>query len=1147
MTWTTQQQQAIDERGKNILVAAAAGSGKTAVLVERIKKQVTEEGVSIDNMLIVTFTNAAASEMREKIRKAIRAKAKEVPELKKQLDLLPGASISTFHAFALDVIKHFFYLIDLEPGFSICDDAQSVVIKEDAIDELIESRFEEDSEEFYEFLDWYGSEHDLDKVKSIINRTYTALQALPEPFETFDKKVAELSLTPDEYKRTRAMALMDDIVFFDLLDALNYLEEAERLISSSGLTNMAKKIRPEIEAHKSMLEMAESGNYDAIGVIMEAFPKVVMRTSGLERESYAEISDIVKALRNNAKALRNDLQSAFFTAPMIGQFNDINDLSDKAKTLQGLLIDFDRIFKEKKAEKGLIDFNDIEHYCLEILSDPRAAEYYRDKYSYIFIDEYQDTSLLQEAIIDRIKREDNLFMVGDIKQSIYKFRLAEPEIFKRKYNDFAKCTDGKSIKIDLNRNFRSKPAILSGINRLFGPIMEDYNNDAKLYPGIEYEGKYSFEPECVVIDMSTLDEADEAVQELESDELEALEICSIIKENLGKEYYDSKKCQVRKIEYRDIVILMRSVKSHADTYYQVLKAQGIPLFVDDNDGYFDTMEINIFMNLLSVLDNKYQDVPFISVLRSEIFGFSTDELARIRACHKKDSYVTAFRIFAEEQDDMADLQKKCRSVFDKLERWKGLAMAMPLPKFIWKLMLESGYYIIMGAMPSGTQRQANLRALVDKAENFANSGQTSLYSFMQYIDMVKKNDIKTGQVKLLGEKDDVVRLMTIHKSKGLEFPMVIVSGMSRKLMYGKSDEKVLFHKDVGLGMFKEDPKQHLENKTLPYNIIMRQVHREEYEEQIRVLYVALTRARDILYMTGTVRDALKFMRGKEIGVRSDSTYFNLLSILPPCDIISCSELKLPDDEDALKRGVISDMLAGAPDEELAQKVKAKLDYEYPFEYARKIRPKYSVSSLNAASHGRTSAAASGEIHLTEPAFMQENKAMTGAEKGTVYHGIMERLDFSRAQKEGRKYIESMAEAFVRDGIFLQNEIEAVDFERIERFFGSEMGQRCVRAFEGGRLRREEPFDLKLQMDGEDIVVQGIIDCYFEENGKIILLDYKTNWIDESKPFEEEEKRLRDTYKTQLEKYGEALTKASGKPVTESYLYLFSAGRLIEVN
>ena len=1193
MAWTKQQQRTIDERNKNLLVSAAAGSGKTAVLVERIKKMVTEEGVPIDRMLVVTFTNAAASEMREKIRRALKEKSREVPELKEQLELMPRASISTFHAFALDVIHHFFYLIDMEPDFTICDDAQSTVLKEEALDDLLESSFADDDQDFYDFLDWYGSERSNDSVRDMIKSVHNSLMALPEPFETLDEKIRELEMAPEDYMKTDAIAFMKEDITATFKKALDHVQAAYDLLLDNGLEILADKFKPDLDMCAGLSDLATKGDLAGLSAGLSNVSWTRLTVTKAEKEEYALIKDQVVALRDKAKKTFDDMKKAYFGDTIENQLADINKVSGHARTLQKLVVEFDRIFREKKLEKKLVDFNDIEHDCLNILKQPGTSEFYKEKFQYVFIDEYQDTSLLQEAIIDMIKGEDNLFMVGDIKQSIYKFRLAEPEIFKNKYRDFAECEDGKSAKIALNRNFRSKPAIRDSINKMFRPIMDGYDEDASLYPGMDYSGEYSFEPEAKIVDVSPVDDVDEALRILKSDEKEALEVCRLIKENLGKEYYDSKSGQVKKLRYRDMVILMRAM-TKSGIFYDIMRSQGIPLYLDNNKGYFDTMEINVFLNLLAVIDNKYQDVAFISTLRSEIFGFTTDQLADIRLAQPEGSYVAAFKAYAEDKASDSDaavaesggdrdesvgdtqLRRKCSRVLSDLERWKKLSLAMSLPEFLWKLLLDTGYYMIMGAMPDGTQRQANLRYLIDRTESFVAGGQSSLYSFIRYIDTVKEKNVDMGQVKLLGENDDVVRLMTIHKSKGLEFPMVIVSGLGNVLSYAREAgrNKVLFHKDVGLGMYLENPAAHTENRTLPYNIIVSKIKKEELEENVRVLYVALTRAREKLFLTGTVKDVEKFQQAKGSSITSTTSYFNLLEFMPKMEIIDCSELTVPDKEAARKiRGGSRVLMTAEADPETFAQVSRRLEYEYPFAAARNLRGKYSVSALNKenaaapAAPGMPAApgapdmpAASGmqepavpvssrdtvAATLEKPKFLQGERQMTAAERGTVYHGIMERVDFSRAGTEGRPYLESAVSDFVAKGIFLPSEVRAIDLGRIEEFFAGDIGKRCIKAYESGKLYRELPFDVKMSMEGEDVIVQGIVDCCFEEDGGMVLLDYKTNQIDRSRPIEDEEARIRELYRRQIEIYSEALEKGLGKPVRESYLYLFAAGRSIEV-
>ena len=728
--------------------------------------------------------------------------------------------------------------------------------------------------------------------------------------------------------------------------------------------------------------------------------------------------------------------------------------------------------------------------------------------------------------------------------------------------------------------------IIDGINDMFRPIMDGYDADAALYPGIPYDGDLTMAPQLRVINMASQAGGPEELADLRAAEVEALEVCDIIKQSLGRPYFDSVSGQVRHLQYRDIVVLMRSVKSSASAYIRAMKSQGIPLYIDDNDGYFDTVEINVFMNLLRILDNKYQDVPLISVLRSEIFGFSTEELAEIRIAHPEDSYAQAFLAAAGEGSDDApavspDLHRKCCRVMEQLGKWRRFSASMPLPQFVWRLLIESGYYLIMGAMPEGAQRQANLRALVDKTEKFSENGQSSLYGFIRYIDIVRRGSVRVGQVRLLGEQENVVRIMTIHKSKGLEFPMVIVAGMGKKLTYTSKGDRIAFHKDVGLALYYEDPEHHIERPTLPVFAMNRQVRQEEMEEHIRVLYVALTRAREYLYLTGTVDDGDKFLQKKETGITGDKTFLDML------DHISMSDFRMIDCGQ-IGQGQSAAEAAPAPEpvtEEIRKEVYRRLSYVYPYEAAGDIRSKYSVSGLNQRAHqhllsrgdteaaepehdlnpendgnvmtepdapGSPSGASSGtlsetsDIQLEIPRFLQGEAKMTAARRGTIYHGIMERIDFGRAEAEGLPYIEAAAGSMVQQEIFTEEEIRAVDLGKIDGFFRSRLGGACAEAGRRGTLHREQPFTLRQELEGEQIMIQGIIDCWFQSADGLVLLDYKTNWIDTRKTFEQEKKRLSDLYREQLALYARALTGAVKQPVRHAYLYLFSAQKLIEV-
>lgn len=1148
MNWTKEQQQAIDERGRNILVAAAAGSGKTAVLVERIKKLVIEDGVPIDRMLIVTFTNAAAAEMKEKIRTALYKEIDKDPyhaeKLREQLNLLLKANISTFHAFALEAIRKFFYLTDVEPGFSICDDAQRTILKEDAMDFVMETWFAEGSPEFYDFLNWYSGDRNQNKIRLIVDSSYSILQSLPYPWKWLSEKVEALSMSRETFVHSPIMTVIRNFVIQSAEDGMDYVEKAAELLAEAGLDRLAEKENEELAVFTAIKEAAQLGDLENLGQCVTSFKAVRLSAKKEEKEAYEAVKGIVSAYRKKGAAQISQIKELLFVDSFDVQIEEMNQTAGQGETLQRLLLDFDAAFKSAKAEKRLIDFNDIEHLCLQILENPQAADHYRKKFEYIFVDEYQDTNILQEEIISRIKRENNLFMVGDVKQSIYKFRLAEPEIFKSRYKAYSGETE-QSVKIDLNRNFRSKPVILSEINRIFEGLMEDYDDDARLYPGIDYQGQLRYLPKAEVVDAASANEADEELAKLKNTELEALAVCRLIKENLGKPFFDQKLERERPISMRDIAVLMRGVRNYADVFYRIFKENGIESFVDSSEGYFDTMEINVFMNLLSVIDNKQQDVQLISVLHSEIFGFSADDLAKVRAEYKTGSFAGALRAFAEQGTD-EELQSRCADVLSAISAWKAQAGTMPLGKFIWRLLLDTGYYMQMGAMPAGQQRQANLRALVDKAEKYGQDRQNSLYSFVRYIDSVKDRNVPMGQVKLVGENDDLVRIMTIHKSKGLEFPMVIVSGMGRRLNYTKIGSGVVMHKDIGIGMSLVNYEKHWYKQTLLQRLIARQVHREEVQEEIRILYVALTRARDLLFMTGTVRDGEKFRENREVGLWSDTTYLDMAQQVSSLDILDANILSAGTACGEMRFGnpVDWDIYDGQAADEEVKEIGRRLSFIYPYEKARRHKSKYSVTELN---RNRIEAGDKNrELRLAVPGFRQGERSFTAAERGTIYHGIMERIDFQRAEKEGLAYLQTAASDYIAREIFLQEEIDAINLSRIDEFFRTDLGKRCAEAAGRGSLQRERPFDLLMEEEGEPVIVQGIIDCYFEEDGAMVLIDYKTSWIDLSKDFEDEAARLRNEYLAQIEIYKKALGTALGKPVKEACLYLFGPGKSIKM-
>lgn len=1183
MNWTEQQRKAIECRDKNILVAAAAGSGKTAVLVERIRRLIIEDRVPVDRMLIVTFTNAAAAEMKEKIRTALyneqegdRTKAVYA---RRQLALLPQANISTFHSFALSVIRKYFYLTDLEPGFSICDEARGTILKEDAMDELMEKRFSEGSPEFYDFLDHYSSGKNTDNVKEMVASAYNTVMAMPYPWKWMEEKAAELALTPEEFEKTALMESVWKYAEESVKQALTLSERAVEILKEKELDRLAEKVQKGQTDYLKACEIEiDARDFNAL---MDTLNQVTSpRTTPNKKESLkyedvkTQVSDCVKGATEAVKGIREEL----FSDTLENQVLEMNETAPYAEYLMGMVKEFHELFKAAKRKKKLVDFSDIEHYCLEILDNEEAAGFYREKFKAIFIDEYQDTNVLQEEIIGRIKGPDNLFMVGDIKQSIYRFRLAEPSIFRKKYLDYG-GEDENSIRIDLNKNYRSKSEVLEGINKVFRKAMADYDADAELYPGIDYEGELNYRPEMYVLDFAPKGDEEEPeagrgetdkavteeIAELKKTEVEALQAANLIRQALGKEYYDAKTGKVRRLRRRDIVILLRSVRNYAEVYQSILKRCDIDSFVDDNEGYFDTMEIQVFMNLLSVIDNKKQDMPLISLLHSEIFGFTADDLAEIRTGHKEGTYEEALRAFAEENAE-SELGNRCGEALRSIEGWKAESSIMPLGRFIWKLLTDTGYYIVMGAMPGGSQRQANLRALVDKAEEFASDGQGSLYGFMRYIDSVKKRKVRTGQVRLIGEKDDVVRIMTIHKSKGLEFPMVILANCGVGLNYTKIGRGAAFHKEVGIGLTLENPKERWHKQTLVQKLIKKAVRKEEAEEEVRVLYVALTRAKDFLYVLGSVKSGVDYLEARINGVFKDTDYLSMIGSTMPYRLIYAADVDRGALSDRVyRRGDIlkSDIYSGKLSDEERNEILERLSFQYPHRQARELKPKYSVSELNAGAEKDDKSVEAerlgpeseeprkpvytDEAELRVPKFMAGKTGLSAAARGTIFHTLMENLDFTKADAGGYDYIAAEVERLKEEGIFTEEEAESINIDGAAEFFESETGKRAAGAFARGELKKEKPFTAQTEMNGETVMVQGIIDCFFTEGDRVVLVDYKTNYIDKTKTIEEEAKRIGSMYKEQVRIYRDTLMKATGASECKAYLYLVQTGTFVGMN
>ena len=1230
--WTEQQKAAIETEGSDILVSAAAGSGKTAVLTERIKRLVLEKSMSVDNMLIVTFSNAAAAEMKEKIIKALKAEAAADPDraavLRAQIRRARTADISTFHKFSMGVIRRYFYLTDIDQKFGICDESRRTIMTEETLDELMEDRFAS-GEEFTEFLKKYADVRSEDRVRTMILEVYRFIMSMPDPFRWLDEAAAAAGADTEEFLKSPVYEALKKNYRNTASRAYRIYESAAEMVS--GMESLAPKAEKDLRQLALILDAAENGDRsrleEAAGYKFETF-----RASKADKADYDAIKDIVTKKRDQAKKLIKALREEITAVSLEACVRRINETADSALYLTDLVKDFHQRFTAKKREKNILDFNDLEHTALEILGHEEIAEEYRRHFEVIFIDEYQDSSILQETLIQRISRGNNVYMVGDVKQSIYKFRLAEPEIFIDKYNDFR---EGRrpGIRIDLNRNFRSKGHIIESVNAVFSHIMDretcgiDYDSDAELKKGSGYEGELDRITSLNLINTDLPDDTTDVESELldlKKTELEARVVAELAASCLGMTIFDDKKQTERQVGPDDIVILLRGVRGQSDIYAEALKNMGIPAYVDAGEGYFETTEIEVFMNLLRIIDNRRNDIPLISVLFSPIFGFTTEELINIRLFERRQSgrkertsYSQAFINMAcmagyspsdeggrgcpEEDKDVdpafSALADKCRRTCERLDGWRIHARFMPLDTFLWKLMVETAYLDYVTGMPGGERRAANLRSLVDKAVDFSSSKAKGLFAFLRYVEAMNRGSVQIGQSLEHDTSGRMVRIMTIHKSKGLEFPVVILAGLGKRFNRDRNTSSVVLHKELGMALSCIRPDRKTTASTLTQRVINQQKEKERMAEEMRILYVAMTRPMDELIMVGSLSDADRALEEYAAGIRGEVTSAScyLDWIVPYCSesvmpIIKWDRKMLSDiagSESSEASAMEKELREGFPsfkDEEgLAGELARRFSYEYPFRADVASKSKFAVSMLNKVLRGNPfndsrisvissdeepvsgEAAEREEKDLAEekgfrvPSFMNEEENITPARRGTLTHMVLELIPFSEDNDEEavRKFVSRLPE----QGFMTEREAAAVDCRKVAAFFSSPVGRRACRA---QWLRKEWRFTLRKNREeiaamaadediagglrkelSETVLIQGIIDCCFRDEEGIVIVDYKTDRVD-LKDRKASVERLRNEYRGQLELYTEVIEKALDEKVAGRLLFLLDTGEEVVI-
>lgn len=1141
VSWTTEQQQVIDLRNRNILVSAAAGSGKTAVLVERIVKIITDKNhpVDIDHLLIVTFTNAAAAEMRERIGNAIEKALDEQPgneHLLRQLTLIHNAQITTIDSFCLYVVRNHFHEIDLEPNFRIGDEGELKLLREDVLGRVLEQNYEEPSEAFSDFVEGYASGRTDAALNEMILQLYEFSRSYPWPEKWLDSFVGIYRIeNREELDRAEWLAPLTENICFVLKDCEQLLKQALAVTQQDDGPDMYEKaVRSDLEKYESLSKLT---SFCELSVALSDI-KYDRLASSRGFEGDPDKLELVKSLREQAKDVVKKLcKQYFFCSPemMIEQLERTEPMLEEVVRLTKQFADE---FAAAKRRKNLVDFHDVEHFALQILVDEetekakKTAEEFRDTFEEIMIDEYQDSNEVQETLLRSISREErgenNIFMVGDVKQSIYRFRLARPELFMKKYDSYS-LEESTTQRIDLHKNFRSRAEVLTCTNDIFYKIMVrslgnvEYDAEAALYPGASYPVSADFTPEILLAGSN-----DELLEDTELSDKKTLE-AKIVAEEIRhlmktQPVTDKATGELRAARYSDIVILLRSLSGWADSLVEVLNGNGIPAHTVSSTGYFSTVEVQTVLSMLRLLDNPRQDIPMAAVLRSPMAGLTDEELAVLRLEDGSVPFHEAVLELAEglyeedgqkeisdsEADSEADQKqgrnadgkkeddiettahRKLLKFYKKYRQLRQLVPDTPIHELIEIILCETGYGHYVAAMPAGNRRTANLNMLLEKAAAYEKTSYKGLFHFVRYIDELQKYDVDFGEADMVGENEDVVRIMSIHKSKGLEFPIVIVSGMGKNFNKQDTRSKMVLHPELGIGLDYMDGKKRIKSPTIAKKAIAKQIELENLGEELRVLYVALTRAKEKLILTGTLKDAaekLEFYRQQANLSKAADRPLSYLTregasgyldwILPavlsygdkyPVRIVEAAELVLDEVENQLEQNEdLTERIEEieAADTQLVGQLKQRFSQRYPYQVDVLRKNKYSVSELK---HRAMRERFEAEQEETVPAFLEEpvtptiplfiqreesveqETANRGALRGTAVHRVMECYDFA-----SEKSVQEQMEAMEKEEKITADMRALVREQTVADFVSSETGKRMALAQRGGALYREKPF------------------------------------------------------------------------------------------
>lgn len=1267
MKFTPEQQRVIELHNSNILVSAAAGSGKTAVLVERIIRMICdgEHPADIDRLLIVTFTNAAAAEMRERIAAGITARLETDPgneHIQKQSALLHNAQITTIDSFSLFLIRNHFNEIGLDPDFRVADEGEIKLLQQEVLAQLLEDAYAgqfvpETPEQFHACVEYFcpgGRESVLEQ--HILNLSRYA-GSFPWPAEWLEERKNDYAagdmeaLVCSDYGQ-----YLTERVNRTVEGCLEKLREVKRLCElPDGPYMYGELTEAEIE-QLERLTSCKDLEEQAAKVPAVTFARLPSKKDDSVDPAKRELA---KAIRNSVKDTLSDLSESYFKTPLELAVEQGKACREPLRMLLDLVLEFDRRLLAAKQERHLIDFSDMEHYALQILlkrekveetggtgTDHAETKYrivpsdvameYRQYFQEILIDEYQDSNLVQEYLLSAISGEEegryNRFMVGDVKQSIYKFRLARPELFLEKYDTYQET--GDLCRIDLAKNFRSRIQVVDAVNGVFSRIMSReiggiaYDDKAALYPGAVYPAQEdpAYGSELLLIRKPEKGEREESgIGEQHAEgagvlvdydnvrQLEALAIAARIKQLKGSlKVMEKSTGELRPVRYSDMVILLRTTSGWDEEFKKILEQQGIPVYITSKTGYFGALEVQELLQFLRVLDNPRQDIPLFGVMQSVFGGFTQEEIAQIRSggeghSRKRMTLYEALKEVAqsgrtveegeeisagESAGEEAELSQKADTFLQRIGHYRDLTPFTSIRDLLQRILDDYDYLNYVTALPAGSKRRANVEMLLTKASAFEKTSYFGLFHFIRYMEQLEKYDVDYGEADTLDENADVVRIMSIHKSKGLEFPVVFVSGLSKHFNMQDANQSLIVDMDLGVAVDYVDSVRRIKNKTLRRTVLSAKMKEDNLAEELRVLYVALTRAREKLILTAVLDKAdekweLAQMTGQERLTYLDfceaGSYMDfLLPILPQTGIavktLRTEDLAVEELREQLRMGDRREQLrliacgettlTGDPEENERKLMylRERFAYQYPHPGLQKLYTKTTVSELKIAAMAEKDEAAFHTFEEKEvvpyiPGFRREQEKVSGAVRGNAFHRTMELLDFTYLFTESglftgcpnnyeeyrrgldKNRLQNRLEEFLqRETISLrltEEYAKAVSLPKILNFLEQELAYRMWRAQEQGLLYREQPFVLGIDAkrldpdlpEGEKVLIQGIIDVFFIEDGEIVLLDYKTDVIDSLEA-------LWNRYNVQIQYYEEALTKLMQMPVKERILYSF---------